>query len=358
MELALYCPVFGYYEAEGDKIGRRGDYYTSVSTGKLFGELLACQFAEWLKAGQPRVIEAGAHRAELARDILVWLRDNTPQLFETLTYIIVEPSERRRAWQRAALADFDTKVEWVRTFEDIRRLDRALELAPTARSCRDLIFSNELLDAMPVHRLGWNASERDWFEWGVGWQGDRFVWEHMPKQPYEIARLLQAFWKGSALFGAAALSEVLPDGFIIEVCPAALDWWQEAAEALRSGKLLTIDYGFTTEELLIPERKQGTLRAYYQHLVSADLLSNPGRQDLTAQVNFTALLAAGESADLETESFATQAQFLTCVAARTWAGELAFGEWTADRKRQFQTLTHPEHFGRAFRVLVQSREPQ
>ena len=80
-----------------------------------------------------------------------------------------------------------------------------------------------------------------------------------------------------------------------------------------------------------------------------------GEQDITAHVNFTAIRAAGESAGLKTEAFLTQAQFLTGIAARTWEDEGAFGKWTAERTRQFQTLTHPEHLGRAFRVLVQSR---
>ena len=358
MELALYCPVFGYYEAEGDKIGRRGDYYTSVSTGRLFGQLLACQFAEWLSEGRPQIIEAGAHRAELARDILLWLRDNRPPLFQALTYIIIEPSERRRAWQQTTLANLDAKVAWAETVEAAFTREQASGSVSSVRSPREVIFSNELLDAMPVHRLGWNSEERAWFEWGVGWQGGRFVWERIPKPPSEIARLLQASGYDSSLCGPGALTEVLPDGFIIEVCPRAVHWWRQAAQALRTGKLLTIDYGLTTEEFLIPERAQGTLRAYQQHSVSIELLANVGRQDLTAQVNFSALEEAGKAAGLKTDSFVTQTQFLTRIAARTWSEELPFPKWTAEQKRQFQTLTHPEHLGRAFRVLVQSRAGQ
>jgi SAM-dependent MidA family methyltransferase len=221
-----------------------------------------------------------------------------------------------------------------------------------------VIFSNELFDAMPVHRLGWNLEERTWFEWGIGWQGGRFVWERIAKLPSEVAMLLQASCYDSALSGAAALTEVLPDGFIIEVCPRAVHWWRQAAQALRAGKLLTIDYGLTTEEFLMPKRAHGTLRAYHQHSVSTELLANAGRQDLTAQVNFSALQEAGKAAGLATDSFVTQEQFLTRIAACTWAGELAFPEWTAEQKRQFQTLTHPEHLGRPFRVLIQSRAGQ
>src|SRR6185437_14491760 len=85
------------------------------------------------------------------------------------------------------------------------------------------------------------------------------------------------------------LLNVLPDGFTTEVCPAAVDWWRQAARALKSGKLMTIDYGLRAEQFFTPTRRDGTLRAYHQHHQSNDLLARPGEQDLTAQVNFTAI---------------------------------------------------------------------
>jgi len=124
---------------------------------------------------------------------------------------------------------------------------------------------------------------------------------------------------------------------------------------LGRGKLLTLDYGFTADESLAPERKDGTLRGYRGHRLSSDVLADPGGQDITAHVNFTVLKAAGESAGLRTEGFMTQAQFLTRIATQILGSEGLFGEWTGQRTRQFQTLTHPEHLGRAFRVLVQGR---
>jgi SAM-dependent MidA family methyltransferase len=146
------------------------------------------------------------------------------------------------------------------------------------------------------------------------------------------------------------LEAVLPDGYTIEMSPAAENWWREAAGVLTRGKLLAIDYGFTTDEMFSPSRLRGTLRAYHRHRVTDDILANPGEQDLTAHVNFSACQKAGEAAGLTTESFTTQAKFLTQILAQAGG---TFGEWNSSRTRQFQTLTHPEHFGRAFRVLVQ-----
>ena len=168
-----------------------------------------------------------------------------------------------------------------------------------------------------------------------------------------------------------ALLDVLPDGYTVDLSPAAGAWWREAARRLSFGKLLTIDYGLEAEQLLSPERTTGTLRAYYQHHAvaaspdraapsavaasrdSGDLLANPGLQDLTAHVNFTQLRRAGEAEDLPTETFCSQEKFLTDIAQRTLDSN--FGQWTPEKTRQFQTLTHPEHLGSNFKVFVQSK---
>jgi len=151
---------------------------------------------------------------------------------------------------------------------------------------------------------------------------------------------------------------VLPDGFVLEVSPAAGAWWSAASRALRAGRLLTADYGLTAIERLDPARAGGTLRACSKHHARTDVLDTPGGQDITAPVNFSQLRLAGERAGLRTEGLFTQAEFLTQIATRTTEqdgrGVLAEA-WTPAQARQFQTLTHPEHLGRAFRVLVQSR---
>jgi len=372
MELALYCPVYGYYERQEDTIGRRGGFLTSVSVGGLFGELLAFQFSEWLEEIPPRsrkaqapadesasggsavvaeaperkvqLVEAGAHDGRLAGDILEWLRRHRAGLFERLEYWILEPSAQRRERQQCHLSQFSPVVKWTAGFEELRRVGRPQSAAREAPCVCGVIFSNELLDALPVHRFGWDVAERRWFEWGVRFDAGRFQWARLPL--------------GETRFAddqIAALAPALPDGFTIELCPAAAEWWLAAASSLRGGKLLTIDYGCTADERVLPERPQGTLRAFYGHHPSEDLLARPGEQDLTADVDFTELIRAGESAGLTTEQFVTQEKFLMEIARRVWHGGASDSPWTPERRRQFQTLTHPDHLGRAFRVLVQSR---
>ncbi len=381
MELALYCPNSGYYEVKKDSPGRRGDFYTSVSAGELFGQLLAFQFAGWLEElllspvtchSSPCLIEAGAHDGQLAKDILTWLQSARPKLFGQIEYGIIEPSAVRREWQGETLKDFAPRVRWIDSLQAICPLtpNSPSSVAEPLRRTGELrtpdfsgvIFSNELLDAMPVHRFGWDAKNKQWFEWGVAVEGEKFVWaiiqspDARPQTP------------------DPALCEVLPDGYTIETCPAAENWWREAANILKCGRLLTIDYGLTDDELLSPGRTRGTLRAYFRHHATDDLLANVGEQDLTAHVNFSAIQSVGEACGLKTETFSTQAQFLTRILEKA-AKDKTFGElvaskrlvspksdgggsedgWGAKQTRQFQTLTHPEHLGRAFRVLVQSK---
>jgi len=363
MEQALYCPNSGYYEVKKDSPGRRGDFYTSVSAGELFGQLLAFQFAAWLDElmtfkPQPSTLnlcEAGAHDGRLAADILKWLQAHRPELSALLEYCIIEPSARRQECQKATLKNFAPRVRWFSNFSGWVGRD---SVEPSRHG---VIFSNELLDAMPVHRFGWDAKNQEWFEWGVALEGDQFVWARcsgsLAPQGGGRAGARGTFENSpSSIFHLpSSLLKVLPDGYTIETCPAAENWWREAAAILERGRLLTIDYGLTNDELFSPGRARGTLRAYFRHHATDDVLANPGEQDLTAHVNFSTIQSAGEGCGLKTETFSSQAQFLTRIAERIFRNPESFGEWGAKQNRQFQTLTHPEHLGRAFRVLIQSR---
>lgn len=337
MELALYCPEYGFYEKETDTVGRGGDFYTSVSVGSLFGELLAFQFAEWLgslPAGRLQIVEGGAHDGRLAVDILRWLAKHRTSLFQRIEYVFLETSARRRAWQQERTREFDLKVRW---------LDQELE--SPASEFNGIVFANELLDALPVRRMGWDAAKLCWFEWGVTFTGGKFVWARLPGE-VTVAEL-------SVL--PLELLAVLPDGFTTEICPAAKIWWTAAAKSLRHGWLLTLDYGLRAEESFSPQRSQGTLRAYRRHRSDADVLNAPGTQDITAHVNFSEIQKTGEKADLITSMITTQAEFLLGIARRFWTEAQSSGDWNVKQNRELQTLVHPEHLGRAFLVLVQER---
>ena len=351
MELALYHPRHGYYERAATPIGRQGDFFTSVSVGPLFGQLLAWRFAGWLDdlgpaAGPVQIVEAGAHDGALAADILAWLGERRPDLLDRLEYWLIEPSARRRGWQETRLQRFGTRVRWRAGLE---------ELATTP--VRGVLFSNELLDAFPVHRLGWDARGRHWFEWAVTVEGPALAWTRHPADPRlqadALRSVLAAPPDGVAEPELRALEAALRDGYTFDYCPAATQWWRQAARSLERGRLLTCDYGLVGEALLRPERLGGTVRAYRDHRVGDDLLVDPGQQDLTAHVNFSALQRAGETAGLHTEALLTQEQFLTRIVLEAMRQPAGFGDWTDERTRQFRTLAHPSHLGHSFRTLVQ-----
>lgn len=345
MDLALYCPILGYYEGEKDKVGRQGDFYTSVSAGQVFGSLIAFQIAEWFKSpglcgdGNLQIVEAGAHRGHLAHDILAWLSRHAPETFARLHYWILEPSPARQRIQQDTLADFEPRVLWGRDFDDLA--------ARCPSGIRGVILSNELLDAMPVHRVGWDAIARTWFERGVGLEGDHFAWCRFPRPCPSVA-------SSPKLSGLPAdLCEVLPEGFTTEVGTAALEWWQKASGALVHGYLVTFDYGLERDDFFEPHRANGTLRGYRHHKYVEDILQEPGFQDLTAHVDFTSIRQTGETNGLATLAQMQQARFLIQTAERYWNG--GFPTWGAKELGQFKTVTHMEGLGRAVQVLIQTR---
>ncbi len=345
MELALYTPELGYYERSGQQVGRSGDFYTSVSVGPVFGELLAFQFAHWLDALDPsepaHLVEAGAHDGRLAADLLHWLEHHRPQLWPRITLHLVEPSERRRQWQATTLAAYANRVRWVQNLE---------ELQAVTGGASGVFYSNELLDAFPVHRVCWRAQSGHWEELGVGWTETGLTWQTLPEQSEAIRTGLE--WLQQL---PRELLSVLPEGFTTELGPAAASWWSDAARSLRRGHLITFDYGLEATEFLLPQRSKGTLRTYSGHRLGDDLLQRPGELDLTAHVNFSVLEDAGTQAGLTTDYRGSQRQWLTSVFSETVKRPAEFPAWDSRRVRQFQTLTHPEHLGRSFRVLVQRR---
>ena len=179
------------------------------------------------------LIESGAHDGTLARDILNWLQLHRPGLLRDLEYIIIEPSARRREWQRETLKSF-ANVRWAANFQSID--SSTPHSALRTPHLNGVIFSNELLDAFPVRRFGWDAKEKEWFEWGVALDGDKFVWARIRNPQSTICN--------------PQLEAVLPDGYIVETSPAAEEWWREAAGVLERGWLMTLDYGLTADEVI------------------------------------------------------------------------------------------------------------
>ena len=292
MDLALYHPDHGYYTTKASILGPTGDFITSPHLGHDFGELLAIQFADmWKSLGQPtpfHLVEMGAGQGLIAADVLAYLQQQYPNCYAALKYIIIEKSPALRARQQEYLTD--PKVTWT-------NLD---ELSPIT-GC---FFSNELVDAFPVHIVEKYNNQLQEVYVTVK---NNTLQETLG--PLSTEKLTQYF----DLVDIDLMTDDYPDGYRTEVNLAALDWLDMAASLIDQGFLLTIDYGHTAQRYYSPARHKGTLKCYYQHRHHDDAYTNIGQQDLTAHVDFTALQQQGNNLGLTPVGYTQQGVFLMAL---------------------------------------------
>jgi SAM-dependent MidA family methyltransferase len=333
MEQALYHPEHGYYSSDRCAIGRGGDYITSVSAGPLFGKMLAAQFAEiWEKLDCPNdftVVEQGAHHGEFAFDVLETLRDQRPEFFSVLRYRIIEPFPILRARQAGVLRSFADKTEWQASVKE------------TEPFC-GVHFSNELLDAMPVHllRAAGDPAAREWRERFVERTSCGFT---LVERPLSDARLPAQLTK---------IPAAPPGDYETEINLAALEWIEAIAHKLLRGVVLVADYGHVRWEFYSAARTAGTLQCYAQHRVVPSPLEGVGETDITAHVEWTSLAERAEECGLRVAGFADQHHFLTGLLA---SDPLLAGTATA-QSRALQTILHPEILGSKFQFLALTKD--
>ncbi|NJL01511.1 MAG: class I SAM-dependent methyltransferase [Spirulinaceae cyanobacterium SM2_1_0] len=341
MAIALYHPEFGYYSSGQVGIGASGDFFTASSLGADFGELLALQCAEiYAKLAQPQpfyLVEMGAGLGTLAADILQTLSRNHPQVFAATRYIIVEAAPALRDRQQEHLAPWAGKVFW-------QDWDAIADDAWIG-----CCFANELVDALPVHRVVKQEGElQELYVTAAAGQ-----WR-------EVAGELST----AAIADYCQLNDLdfsqpeYPEGYSTEINLAAGDWLQQVARKLQRGYLITIDYGYAATRYYNPQRAQGTLQCYYQHRRHTDPYINLGQQDITAHVNFTALQRWGDRLRLPTVGFTQQGLFLMALGLGDRLAALSSGRFdlaTIFRRRDaLHQLIDPAGLGN-FGVLVQAK---
>ncbi|MEE8201702.1 MAG: SAM-dependent methyltransferase [Candidatus Acidoferrales bacterium] len=334
MEACLYHPEHGYYTHTVPGRGVR-DYVTSPEVGPLYGRLLARQLREmWEVMGRPgrfQLVECGAGSGRLAEQVLVAAGEQEADFAAALCWTLVETSPQLRRQAQARLKGYGDKV-------------RFTERLPPG-GLQGCVLSNELVDALPVHRVV--QRQEGLREIYVGARDDQLVEVEDELSSPEIARYLERY-------GAP-----LEEDQQAEVHLAALVWLAQAATALERGFLLTIDYGYRARELYGPAHQRGTLLAYRKHRAHEEWLAWPGEQDLTAQVNFTALETRGRELGLETLGYTPQTQFLLALARASGFADLPGADADEGKQRaarlQLKQLIHPEGMGEALKVLVQAK---
>jgi SAM-dependent MidA family methyltransferase len=357
MRMALYEPGLGYYMTASDRSlgtdgagqsvglgrsGREGDYFTAPELHPLFGQMVGRQVIEMVDRlrhivplEEIVIVEMGAGRGLMAEDILTVCAQHQPA---RLRYVVVETNPSLVVEQRMRLARFAHEgipVEWCRPLETA---------AMPSGQLTAIIVSNELVDAFPVHRVVMRGGRL--LERYVAMEADRLV----EQLDYPSTPALEQYFE--------RLAVRLPEGFQTEVNLEALEWVAKISGLLGAGFVLTIDYGHSAEERYAPARRDGTLACYAGHRRLEAPLLRVGRQDLTAHVDFSALVRAGRAAGLEVAGFTDQTAFLLGLGAAEVMEERLAACDAIQREVELaamKLLLAPDGMGRAFKVLVQRK---
>jgi SAM-dependent MidA family methyltransferase len=340
MDWCLYHPRYGYYQSGGNKIGRHGDYYTSPSVHPMFGYLVAKQLHQMagiLGSEVFDVVEAGAGRGFLCKDILQWARERVPAFYRRIRYHLVEtaPFFLKEQKERLAQEEREGKVFWLDP-EALRERHNWIE------GC---FLSNELFDAFPVHRVILDHGELK----------EIYVAEQKGQLEERFGDLSDP---GIASY-FRSMGIVLWDQQKAEVNLKALEWVEKIERWVKRGFVLTIDYGDRAEELYAPLRPEGTLLCYYRHQASDNPYVRLGRQDITAHVNFTSLIRKGEEAGLRLTGFVPQFRFLIGLGLFQEIATLEQEKSEIEALQLRLALKHlvePEMgMGEIFKVLIQHK---
>ena len=325
MNRVLYQPGLGYYSAGSIKFGASGDFITSPELSPLFGRCLARRCESIFDQGCARqLLEFGAGSGRLCAQILSSL-DNS------VRYSIIEISADLRARQQQYLHDNLSQA----AFDQVEWLDEL------PQNFDGIALGNEVLDAMPVDVV---LKDGQWQELGVGYDGERFVWQHFSDQSDAVSAIQQI----EAEIG------LLPDGYCTEVNLNFKPWLEALQDCCHQAVILMIDYGYEQAQYYHPERSSGTLNCFYRHRVHPDPFVYPGLQDITAFVDFDAFADAAIATGFSICGLTSQRQFLLhnglLEAAQTASGDIDT-QAQIELAQQIKTLTLPDEMGEKFRVI-------
>ena len=340
MAACLYEPGLGYYTSPGRKVGAEGDFYTSISVHAAFGRVIAREISQMWRCmdSSPAftLIECGAGNGRLACDIMDYLAEREASLYAGLRLVLVEKEPSLEAAQREMLAAHTERVVWLSPDE----------FASGRFTFSGCLYSNELIDALPVHRVIMTIDGLQ--EIYVISKDGQFCEETGPLSTPAIKDYL------------ARIAVELHPGQQAEINLAAPAWLASASKALQEGFILTVDYGYPAVELFAAHRTRGTLLCYHRHQTEENPYIRLGSQDITAHVDFTTLITYGEELGLRPEWFGEQYRFLLSAGIVEEIEDIERSEVTDELKLKLRLalkkLIMPEGgMGDTFRILIQSK---
>ena len=334
MEAALYWPDGGHY-SNADNVGPSGDFYTAPSAHPAFGALLCVQaFQMWQTLGSPQpfqILELGAGNGLLCHDFIGYSAHLPADFQESIEYICVD---------RSVAEGVESQLEGPLR----ERVSRSLSQDIPAKGLKGLVLSNELLDSFPVHRVKLEKGSLREIYITLD-DGHLIEVLDKPSTPALYERL-------------APIIPSLPDGFTTEVNLSIGPWLDSVSQALEKGFVLTVDYGHPAHDLYSPTRTRGTLTCFYKHVQTDDPYSRIGQQDMTAHVDFTAVVEHGERNGLETVGLTSQREFLNNLGLQELIKRLA-GAGLAQREMDSNRMAMVDiaRLGGlgGFKVLVQGK---
>ena len=340
MAACLYEPGLGYYTSPGRKVGAEGDFYTSITVHGAFGRVIAREVAQmWRSMESPALftlVECGAGNGRLACDIMDFLAEREPAMYGGLSLVLIEREPSLESAQREMLAAHVARLAWCSPDD----------FASGSFSFSGCLYSNELIDALPVHRIVMTSCGLK--EVYVTCKNGEFVEEAGELSTPEIAAYLER------------IAVELHPGQQAEVNLNAPEWLATASRALTRGFILTVDYGYPAAELYTPRRKLGTMLCYYRHQIEENPYLRLGLQDITTHVDFTTLMQRGEQLGLQNDWFGEQYRFLLSAGIVEEIEENERSAISDEEKLRLRLtikkLILPDGgMGETFKILIQSK---
>lgn len=334
MELALYHPREGYYQRYETKLGKKGDFFTNAHVGSFFAKCCAHQFLVWIQEQKTKdtcaLVEWGAGDGRLLKQVMQELIAQGIQPQQVDVYII-ESSLFHVQQSEIMLQDSPFAVHWVKQINDIPSYPFSI------------LYSNELVDAFPIHRL--RSEPHGLTECYVTLDvAGQLVESYLPFISPEVIKAV------------ASLDIDVSEVYEFEICMEANNWYQEIAVWMQSGYMMTIDYGGLSKNLW--SHRQGTVRYFHQHQMPKMPYQQLGKVDITYDVAFDWLMKLGEQVGLQTVFYGTQRQFLLEAGIlELLPSEISDDPFSVEAKeiRMIKQLIHPYAMGDKFKVLLQKK---